>query len=309
MLALGSDPTLSGLAEQELVAPESADGQAELADAWWKYAENADGPVKEATRTRAGRWYHQALPGLSGLPKVKAERRLQELAKLGISDRRPIVGPTSRREPLVRPTSPRKYQPVNLLALIDPKKDNYRQGAKWSFNQGSLIATRRGWGQLPRVKVPYIPPDEYDLDLEVTRLAAVHTKGGQALRIGLAGGQNRFQVIVDGGMPFRTSICHVDVQNPESKDNPTVVTATVLSTGRRTKIRCEVRNEGVKVSADGKTLIDWRGGFDRISIDKAWAAPNGLPLHLGRGDKTALAVHSLVLTPISGPGRALRNGN
>jgi hypothetical protein len=296
MLALGSDPALSGLAEQELVAPESADGQAELADAWWKYAETAEGPAKAATQIRAGRWYREALPRLAGLSKVKAERRLQGLAKLGVSERQLIH----------QQTSPRKYEPVNLLALIDLAQDHYSI-EKWSFVDGSLVAVKQG--RHPRFKVPYIPPEEYDLELEVTRLAPLNKGPGRPLWVGLAGGGRRFHLVLDHDYPLRTKLCNFSKQGLASNRNPTQVNTVALLTGQRTKILCQIREQSVKVVVGGRTLIDWRGGFERFSPDRLFAAPKGLPLCVGRGSHTGMAVHSITLTPISGPGRPLREGN
>jgi hypothetical protein len=53
---------------------------AELADGWWDAAASAnDRLTAEQFRRRAGQWYVQALPGLSGTAKLKVQRRLMEI--------------------------------------------------------------------------------------------------------------------------------------------------------------------------------------------------------------------------------------
>lgn len=80
-LSRGSDATLKDLATKSLATPNVALSLAELGDAWWDAAENAKGKDKEALQSGAHLWYSQALPGLAGLNKVKAQKRLGELGE------------------------------------------------------------------------------------------------------------------------------------------------------------------------------------------------------------------------------------
>jgi hypothetical protein len=79
MLASGDDPKLRSLAEHDLQAPTSADTRAELGDSWWSLAEDRQGVEKRQIKARAGHWYHEAMPGLAGIVKDRAENRLQTL--------------------------------------------------------------------------------------------------------------------------------------------------------------------------------------------------------------------------------------
>lgn len=84
LLAQGSDEPLKSLARQEL-ASDALDAEQRIArgDAWWALAERekSSGRAKAAMRLRAGHWYREALPALSGLAKAKAESRLAELSQ------------------------------------------------------------------------------------------------------------------------------------------------------------------------------------------------------------------------------------
>jgi hypothetical protein len=77
-LALGNDPTLKTLAETDLHGASAAEEQTKLGDSWWTAAETQKGLEKKQAQSRAGYWYQQALPLLTGLQRDKIEKRLKE---------------------------------------------------------------------------------------------------------------------------------------------------------------------------------------------------------------------------------------
>jgi len=81
-LALGSDAALRSLAEQEVVQPDTAAEQAELADGWWDAAAKEKGVIKTRMQLRAGSWYNEAVTDLAGLKKVRVTKRLEQLAEI-----------------------------------------------------------------------------------------------------------------------------------------------------------------------------------------------------------------------------------
>jgi len=82
-LVKGSDAPLKALAQKELARPAVAAEQLALADGWYELA--AKESPKAQLQLRAHYWYQEALPGLSGLAKAKAEKRLAELDKTASS--------------------------------------------------------------------------------------------------------------------------------------------------------------------------------------------------------------------------------
>jgi hypothetical protein len=80
LLMDGTDAKYKELAERDQAAA-TADAavQAEVADQWWALGETHLGRARLACRTRAAHWYKLAGPGLSGLPKTLADKRLDEL--------------------------------------------------------------------------------------------------------------------------------------------------------------------------------------------------------------------------------------
>jgi hypothetical protein len=79
LLTRGSQPVLKALAQRDLAAPAEPGAQAALGDDWWE-AGDKDGLLgKPESRRRAAYWYRQALSGLSGISRLKVEKRLSEV--------------------------------------------------------------------------------------------------------------------------------------------------------------------------------------------------------------------------------------
>ena len=112
MLALGSDAALKALALQEMEGPAAAD-QVKLADGWWAAAEKEEGAAKKSLQNRAGHWYKKALPGLSGLVRGKAEKRLAEL------DKDDAAAPTDSGSPRQQPCPAILLDLQNKTIVVD----------------------------------------------------------------------------------------------------------------------------------------------------------------------------------------------
>ncbi|MCY3023674.1 MAG: formylglycine-generating enzyme family protein [Planctomycetota bacterium] len=77
LLTKGTDAALKALAETELAQPAVGTEQISVAESWWDLAEKE--PAKQQKAAMQGRakfWYEEALPSLTGLAKVKAEKRI-----------------------------------------------------------------------------------------------------------------------------------------------------------------------------------------------------------------------------------------
>lgn len=77
-LAKGNNEALKKAAADELKPPTNAEAQSAVADAWWAVAEGQSPAVQPAIRAHAAAFYAQALDGLSGLAKLKAEQRIAQ---------------------------------------------------------------------------------------------------------------------------------------------------------------------------------------------------------------------------------------
>ncbi len=113
-LAKGNDEALQTLARQESgSATTGLDKQVALADAWWDAAQNAEGLRRTAMLRRASFWYSKAASGdISGLTKVKVEKRLEDLAKT--EHEGSTVGPKPRSTILLNKWFPLLTSPNEL---------------------------------------------------------------------------------------------------------------------------------------------------------------------------------------------------
>ena len=82
-LAKSADPTLRDLARRELAVPKDAAQMAALAADWWSAAERAAKEDAGPFRGRAAHWYLEALPGLEGVPRSLAEKRVSAVQQGG----------------------------------------------------------------------------------------------------------------------------------------------------------------------------------------------------------------------------------
>jgi len=80
LLARGTDADLAAIARLELEPVAAPAGRVKLGDAWWAFAEKQKGDEAVAAETRAREHYAIALNDLSGLDKVRIEKRLGESA-------------------------------------------------------------------------------------------------------------------------------------------------------------------------------------------------------------------------------------
>jgi WD40 repeat protein len=85
LLVKGKDATLKDLAARDLAKPKASKKQVELGDAWWDLAEKEKAPAQYRLQERAAFWYELALPDLSGLARVRLEKRLEVVFSRGQS--------------------------------------------------------------------------------------------------------------------------------------------------------------------------------------------------------------------------------
>jgi type 1 glutamine amidotransferase len=87
LLAHGTDMELKQDAEMELLKPDGAMQQVEIADHWYDLGHKTFGSTKGQLLSRAGYWYDQALLKLTGITKARIAGRLDELAIAAANDR------------------------------------------------------------------------------------------------------------------------------------------------------------------------------------------------------------------------------
>lgn len=141
-LAKGSDEPIKKLAAEELASPpKEVNSQLKLADAWWDLGQSRKGRERDAILLHAGSWYKAVQPGVTGLVKVKVEKRLAETTQIG----RPIP-----------PLPPR--QPPPAVAPFSAAEARQHQ-EQWANHLGVPVERTNSLG----MKLVLIPPGEFEM--------------------------------------------------------------------------------------------------------------------------------------------------
>jgi hypothetical protein len=158
MLALGDDEKLKAIAVQELKEPATPDEQLQVGHGWWNLAEESQkARTKQILLQRAAHWYERAIPGLTGLSRVRIEKRLEECQPRSADQHSPqAAGPAIA-------DAPRKPKRINGLQTpsLDCTKTSYdfvigkdfESGKSWVLSMELQILGMRpenqtffGWG-------------------------------------------------------------------------------------------------------------------------------------------------------------------
>jgi hypothetical protein len=262
-LRKAADPALRDLAAKELAGAKEPEAQAALGDAWDAAAERERVPLqKRRCRGRAAHWYRLALEEATGLLKARVEARLEKLG--GASGT------------------------LELLSWIRPPQ--HAVEGTWKFEEKVLVSPDRDEA---RILVPYQPPAEYDL-----RVVASRQDGKNEFVVGLVAGGRQVMVMLnpDGDSGLER------VDGERAGKNVTAVKERLFADDKPHTILCSVRRGRVRVSVDGKKLVDFEGQETRFSIDSKWRVPDELALFLG-ADGAVYRVHGLSMVAVSGVGR------
>ncbi|HVR84819.1 MAG TPA: hypothetical protein VMU54_10950 [Planctomycetota bacterium] len=270
-LSLGAKGALKSAVDKDLGKPREADPQAETGDGWYELAQKEkSGWKKNKILSRAQYWYEQAAATASGLTRVKVEKRLDDLEAL-------------------------KPGFVNLLKLVDPKKDAVT--GTWKVQDGKLVSDKT---KFCRIEIPYKPPAEYDLLLSFSRV-----DGSSDINVLLSHSGKAFACIMGGGnISFGLGMCRgLWTDKP---DNPTVVSVSdAFGPGRTYTALIEVRRDRVRLLVDEKQIFNWKTDYSDLSMSSAWKLRDDSLLGLGSYE-SSVAFHKFQMIEVSGNGKRTR---
>lgn len=275
-LVKGSDAALKALAERELAASEPPAERLALADAWYDLGEKEKSPLRKSQLMIHARvLYERALPGSSVLAKAKIEMRLEALGPLASS-------PGSERGAL------------DLLALIDPKRDSVK--TEWTWDGRLLMSPAQPTGE-EHLAIPYEAPEEYDL-----WVVAERRYGSEALHLLVTSGPAQCAVVLDSGGVWGIDV----VDQKQFRGNATTAAGTTFTNDKAATILCSVRKNGITVSVDGKSIIRWQGNRSSLAAVDFFRFPRSpKQLYLGCCN-SRWVISKLQLTLVSGPGKKLK---
>ncbi|QDV85205.1 trypsin-like peptidase domain-containing protein [Planctomycetes bacterium TBK1r] len=152
---------------------------------------------------------------------------------------------------------------VDLLSMIDPVKDT--QAGKWERDANALVSAR---SSRSRVVIPHAVSGSYQV-----RLVARRQMETGSLNIGLAvGGRHQVLAIFDYGRTKRSGLAWIDEKNEPS--NCTLYRKPVFTTGRDSEIVCTVHHSHLRITCDGKTIIEWTGDPSRLTLHPNFKVPS-----------------------------------
>jgi serine/threonine protein kinase len=181
----------------------------------------------------------------------------------------------------------------NLLAKLNPAKHAV-EGA-WTSKKGTLISPE---GSFARLRIPYVPPEEYRLTAVVER-----RKGNNSLNLGLRVGDFATVAMLHGWEPNTISGLEC-IEGRTAPDNPTRYEKPCLPAGKRIRVECFVTPKRVEVRVEDVVIIRWEGDAKLLSRPEGWRLPPGHDLFVGTYN-SSFVIRSLDIKPLSGPGHWL----
>jgi hypothetical protein len=270
-LVKGSDAAMKGLAEKELAMSLDAAVQVAVADGWFDLGAQDKSPLRKTQlQSHARGLYEAVLPDVTALQRIRIEKRLNDL-----------------------PRAEAAGASVNLLPLIDPQKDLVV--GLWRLTPKGIASPKMNDSML---QVPYIPPDEYDLEV-----VAELQDGDDGLGIGLARGQSQVMMVIGSWGQTANGLRFVD--SKYEKDNPTSFPGPIFVRGKPLRILCSVRSSSITVTVDGKRILSWKSDWSRLSVGVNWTVPRKDTLFFS-SINNVYEISRYTLTPVSGQGKKLR---
>jgi hypothetical protein len=185
---------------------------------------------------------------------------------------------------------------TDLLSMIDVEKDAV--AGDWR-RVGDSLESPKQFGA--RIEIPFEPPAEYELTVIATPLDEPN-----GLVLGQLLDGHRFLTLVNHNVrqeKAASALENVDGRNV--RGNPTTLMANLLQKDRPSQIIVTVRKDSVAVRCDGRTIIEWQGKPEQLSLGDYWKTPNANSLFLGAYD-CRYRFSRVSIAPISGEGKRLR---
>ncbi len=138
-LAKSGDESVQSLATKEIAGPRGAEEQLELADGWHDLADSQTGLKKDNLLAHASYWYERAMPSLSGVQRIKAEKRIIVVAKsepAGSSDK--SSGPDAKNSGAAPTTADIKALLKSIAAQV--KAGNLVKSPELGATNGTAVA-------------------------------------------------------------------------------------------------------------------------------------------------------------------------
>ena len=181
---------------------------------------------------------------------------------------------------------------IDLIRTVDPANDAVK--GRWRIQDRELVSDNSGSA---RVKIPYQPPEEYDLQVVFVRetgndaVALILTESGTAFTWLTGSVGNKW-------LGFTIIAGHPVGGNQSERDGS-------LKNGQSYTVLAQIRKDGVKVYLDGKLVSEYMTNYSDMSIAASWALPDATCLGVGSNASTTI-FQSIKILEVTGKGKPVR---
>lgn len=209
------------------------------------------------------------------------------LEKLSEADRLFVRLVVQRQSGADAPRAAMDTTPMDLLAEVNLPRDQVR--GEWKMEDGNLITAP---DEAATLLVPFPVPAEYTLTVVAERIA-----GDGSLCIGLVVGGRQTMLALEGWDMMASGLNTVGGRTAD--DNPTTFRSPVFPPGEPGTIVCSVRRSAVRVSCNGRHVMDWSGDPGQLDLDRRfWTDIPAGQLFLGTWSGT-FRVSKMELAPFA----------
>lgn len=166
----------------------------------------------------------------------------------------------------------------DLLVDVDPVQHAVQ--GQWHREGAVLVSPACRDPSYAILKLPAALPPEYVLALLVERV-----EGRDALAINFPIADHRAVIVLDssvGGRFADSPVSGIDrIDGRQYYQNDTKRQGRTFAKSKPYLVLCEIRTDSVRVTVDGKQIIDWHGEPFRLSVGRQWQAQGAQGVVLG----------------------------
>jgi hypothetical protein len=182
---------------------------------------------------------------------------------------------------------------VHLLPLVSPLRD--RLSGEWSVSESRISC---GSAPFSRLRLPYVPPEEYDLLVVLVRKTGF---GDVNLLLTHEGTPFLWAMGAVGNSIFGFAT----INGAWAASNPTTRHDTnCLDNGQLYTVVVQVRKDGLHAYVNGKLKSSWKTDYRDMGSDRNWGLPDSNFLGLGTYESPT-EFRQIDLLEVTGRGRAL----
>jgi WD40 repeat protein len=150
---------------------------------------------------------------------------------------------------------------IDLLPLVEIKPDANPE-IDWTRDGKTLVAPHKDARQ--HLPIPITLSGDYDF---IVQAEAPERVEGLRLLLQADGHQVDSIVCLDGHV---TGLELIDGQH--AGENDTLLRESLLGQGKKFQLTCQVRRNQIRVLLDDRTIVEWEGDFNRLSVTNSWGS-------------------------------------